>query len=126
MTVSLIQTMEPNRLDIAFFDGQNTGEVEGYVLMTSNDGDKRGFTPFNLDNLALADEFSNPVLAGTYVLDNYCEREVVVANEQIVALEAQQLDASKPDYVLRSLPRRIESAIAYRDRLLAGERGFPN
>ncbi len=125
MTVSLIQTREPTRLDVAFFDGRDTGPVEGYVVMTTNDGDKRGFTPYDLNGTALNEEFGNPVLAATYVLADYCEREVVVANEQIASLEAQQADATKPDYVLRSLPRRIAGAVAYRDNLLKGERNFP-
>lgn len=125
MTVCLIQTDSPTRLNVAFHDGSDTGAVEGYVIQTSNDGEKRGYTPFNLAGEQVGDEAANPVLAATFVIDGYCEREVVVIDRQIAALKEQQADTTQPNFVLRSLPKRIEAAERYRANLQAGERGFP-
>jgi hypothetical protein len=63
------------------------------------------------------------VFAATFVIADYAAREIVVADRHIAALEASQATAT--GLMARALPRRIAGAIAYRDRVRAGEFGFP-
>ncbi|PZR63211.1 MAG: hypothetical protein DI537_51965, partial [Stutzerimonas stutzeri] len=111
----------PTRLDVAFHDGKDQGPVEGFIQITYGENDRRSYLPFSLEGLPLLVEAidHNPVLAATYVVDNFAEREVAAVDRHIAEMRAAQESAT--GLMARALPRRIESSLAYRERVLAGE-----
>lgn len=122
MPVSIAQTANVNRFDVSYQSLVRELPQQGYVMITGGFDDPR-YTAHNNDGVALGEPVENLMVAALQCIPNYQELELATAEHCIRTVE---LAIASPDETTSALsrrlqPRRLESAIAYRDRVLAGK-----
>ena len=105
--ITLIQTMDPGRFDIALEEGnrlEDEAEPEGYIIQIENK-----WRPFDNNHNMVGHDQENPVEAGKLVIRNYRERAAAILTKNIERM-LRNMD-EMPEGQLRKVRERMINSL---------------